>query len=116
IEPDEAMRIAAVGQPDIAVLVESHILADAPADERARQLAELWSIVALTRGIRWEVILHVHGLAQLGLVEGHLLVDAHCPRFAALSEVLDQVCEQVLAILAGEAERRGTITKEPFGI
>ena len=106
IQLDQAMGIAAIGQPDVAVLIEAHILTGTPADKRLPvQLVEFRRIRSLARRIRRQVVLDVHRLAELGFVERHFLLDADRARLGAEAEVLDQVRKQVFAVLQRETQR-----------
>ena len=91
IQLDQAMGVAAIGQPYVAVLIEANILTGTSADKRLRQLVEFRRFRSLARWIRRQVVLDVHRLAELGFIERHFLLDADRTRLAAEAEVLDQV-------------------------
>ena len=116
VELDQAMRIAAVGQPHVSVVIEPYILTCASADESGLQILVLGSMITLTRRIRRQVILDVHGLAELRFVQRHFLVDPHGARLRIRTEVLDQIRKQVLAVLPVEAQGRSTVVQKSFGV
>ena len=116
VELDQAMRIAAVGQPHVSVVIEPYILTRAPADESGLQILVLGSVITLTRRIRRQVVLHIHGLAELRFVQRHFLIDTHGARLRIRTEVFDQICKQVLAVLPVEAQGRSTVVQKSFGV
>ncbi len=116
IELDQPVRIAAIGQPHVAVRIEPYVLARAPAGEAAFELGELRRMDALSRTVRRQVVLDVHRLAHLRLVDRHLLVHAHRARWFVGPEVFGQILHQRFAILAREPQRRRAKRQEPFGV
>ena len=116
IELDEPMRIAAIGQPDVAVLIEADVLTGASAGEAACELAEFRCVDALPGRIGRQVVLDVLRLSELRLVDRHLLVHAHGARRLVGPEVLRQILHQRCAILAREAQRRRAKRQEAFSV
>ena len=110
------MRISAIGQPHVAVLIETHVLTDAPADKGSRQLVEFGRIGSLAGRIRRQVVLDVQRLPEPGFIERHFLVDPNHTRLRVRSEVLDQICQQLFAVLPRETQSRRSIAEEPFRI
>ena len=92
---------------------------DAPPDERGRQLAELGGIVPLARRVRRQVVLDVHRLRHRRLVHRHLELGPNGARPRVGAEVLHEVGQQVVAVLAGEPEHRGPrrgLCLRPIGV
>ena len=112
IQPDQPVRDPAVHQPDVAVGVETGILPVAadPIPGPARVVGPF------SRTVRRQVVLDVHRLAEGLFVDRRLLLDAHAPRFAVGSEVLDDVRQQVVPVLPPEAERRRPERKQPLRV
>ena len=92
IQLDQTMGIAAIGQPHIAVLIETHILAGSPSHKCRLQLVVFRRIRALARRIGRQVILDVHRLAEFGFIQRHFLLDSDGARFGVRSEVFHQIC------------------------
>ena len=106
IQLDQAVGVAAIGQPDIPILIEANILTGTAADKgHSRQLAEFRRFGPLARRIGRQVVLHVHRLAELGFIKRHFLLDADRARLGPEAEVLDHVRMEVFAVLQRETQR-----------
>ena len=99
IQFHQTMGITAVGQPDITVVIETHVLACPVADESSRQFVIFRRIRTFARRIGGQVILDIHRFAELRFLEGHFLIDPHCTRLGIRPEVLDQIGKQVFTVL-----------------
>ncbi len=100
IELHQPVRIPAVREPDVAVMVEADVLphpAAAIADvDVFRRLAPL------ARGIGRQVVLDIHRLAERRLIDRRVAIRANPARLGVRPVILRHVGQQLRAVLPGE--------------
>ena len=119
IELHEPARHAAIDRPPVALLVDRDLHDDPDTRDAARlalgiirrRRTRLWRLFLLVGD---HVVLDVLRLAELRLVERHLLHRLDRTRLLVETEILRQVLEDVLAILQPEAEAAGIAGEHAF--